>query len=382
MKLTRTELVVICGIICVLVAILFPAIQQARESARRSQSKNNLNQIGLAFYNYHDICFRLPAGGYFDADGRGHHGWLTMLIPCLDGNSILSGVDFNQPWDSTVNAGNLMVKIPCFQIPGENSEVGHWEFNLAHYSANAHLLGVNSSIKINDIDSKEQTFLAAELSGDFVPWGCPYNFRRLTDLNDKPPTYGRYSADGGLFLFADGRVDFVSNKGFSALQDSLRGPDLTGFGEMPANIVRPTTFSVPKDALEPSSIPLSESNTCAYGRRNYDSEFIRLVIPGENSKDGTAAHDPDIAIVAGHTKLKDLVLRGDFTDKSLPQLQKLSELQSLEVDSDRMTETGLSFVDHLSKLRVLKVGGKQITKEIRQRLQARLTECEVRPSRT
>jgi prepilin-type N-terminal cleavage/methylation domain-containing protein/prepilin-type processing-associated H-X9-DG protein len=61
---TLVELLVVIAIIGILVALLLPAIQAARESARNTQCKNNVKQIGLAMINFEAQHKQFPAGGW------------------------------------------------------------------------------------------------------------------------------------------------------------------------------------------------------------------------------------------------------------------------------------------------------------------------------
>jgi prepilin-type N-terminal cleavage/methylation domain-containing protein/prepilin-type processing-associated H-X9-DG protein len=60
---TLVELLAVIAIIGILVALVLPAVQSARESARGTQCKNNLRQIGLAMLEFENAKTHFPQGG-------------------------------------------------------------------------------------------------------------------------------------------------------------------------------------------------------------------------------------------------------------------------------------------------------------------------------
>ncbi|MDB5343468.1 MAG: hypothetical protein JWP89_1845 [Schlesneria sp.] len=98
---TLIELLVVIAIIAVLIALLLPAVQQARESARRTQCKNNMKQLGLALHNFHDTYLRFPPGAANDTtpfgtstSGGWGMSWKVYILPYVDQAPLYTKLDF------------------------------------------------------------------------------------------------------------------------------------------------------------------------------------------------------------------------------------------------------------------------------------------------
>lgn len=141
---TLIELLVVIAIIAVLVALLLPAVQQARESARRSQCKNNLKQIGIAMHDYMGSFRVLPMGGMVNGND---FSWHVMILPQVDQQALFDRIDFGVDgggsagnWDAGANGAIALgpVRVPGYFCPSSNKEYENGSTTLytTHYYGN------------------------------------------------------------------------------------------------------------------------------------------------------------------------------------------------------------------------------------------------------
>jgi prepilin-type N-terminal cleavage/methylation domain-containing protein len=116
---TLIELLVVIAIIAILIALLLPAVQQAREAARRTQCKNSLKQIGLAWHNYHDVFNTFPPGyvakipGVQASSEVSMWSWGAFVLPYID----------QAPLYNQLNIGPILLEqqltlnLPALQTP-------------------------------------------------------------------------------------------------------------------------------------------------------------------------------------------------------------------------------------------------------------------------
>lgn len=251
------ELITAFFVLTILLALIAPAMQQARSDARRDQCKNNLKQIGIAMHNYHDVHNCMPPAWTNHtphAGDKARYGWSMALAPFLDQIAVYDQADFSNQNPRAYKATQSALAI--YRCPSDTTEALNplrGKYGTSNYSANfgttapPRWLGsgmsanwpgqaptllmtdgmcwYNSCCRFRDVtDGTSYTLLVGErsiASGAGI-WmgvrGNNYESDLTTDtsagneINSGETSFSSNHTGGAVFLFGDGRVQFINEK--------------------------------------------------------------------------------------------------------------------------------------------------------------------------
>ncbi len=255
---TIIELLVVISIIGVMVGILLPAVQAARESARFTQCRNHLKQLGLGIHNHESQYKSLPDGGLNWYAGRSMRsgtplitpdqdwGWMYQILPFIEEGAVYSEVSDAVVREHTIAmyfcpsrrsavvkdyggspravndyAGNGGIQTNPSAFWGDGVTGGF--MGRRGYSPKATTStivdGLSNTLMVGEKSVNRdlyRTLSCADNEGwtsgwdwDVIRWG---NVPPMHDTNatDCAPWYGSIHQGGCLFTFGDGSVHTIS----------------------------------------------------------------------------------------------------------------------------------------------------------------------------
>lgn len=206
--------VVCCGGVITIPALLLPAIQAARSAAQRTQSANNLKQIGLAMQNHADANKSFPTAYTVDAEGQPLHSWRVTILPYVEEADLYRQIRLDEPWDSPHNR-QFHSRMPMvYRSPAEPENTTTTDY-LAITGPGLIFDGTNATNFGQITDGTSNTILLVEANGRKVNWMQPVDIDVQT-IGQSPKNTsggdgisGKYPG-GANVLFADGSVQFLT----------------------------------------------------------------------------------------------------------------------------------------------------------------------------
>jgi hypothetical protein len=190
------------GTIGTLTGLLLPAVQAARQAARRTQSSNNLKQIGLAFHNFHDAYGAFPAAGGVGDDGKPMLSWRVALLPFVEQGNLYNRFHLDEPWDSEHNI-KLLEEMPAvYKHPDRATQAGHTVYQ-AVVSEDSAIRATEPTNLGQITDGSSNTILVVETNSiAAVPWTAPQDFA----VDAEQPGKNLFTNGMTQATFADGSV--------------------------------------------------------------------------------------------------------------------------------------------------------------------------------
>jgi len=188
-------------------------VRRGASRAAETQCTNNLKQIGLALWNYHDTFSAFPAAR------DGDHSWRIRVLPFMWSSPQYSVYDFDQTWNSENN-----ITIDTRPLPNKSGEpvvIGNpygpaCDVDDPHVTSYLLIVGDDAfahrnqaRTKADMTDGLENTIAAVEIARSNVHWLSPVDleFDKMSfTINDGPQSISSLHPTGPAVLFCDGAV--------------------------------------------------------------------------------------------------------------------------------------------------------------------------------
>ena len=185
--------------------ILPEAMEAARTAARRTQSANNMKQLGLAMHNYHDVNKGMPPAVIVGPKGH-KHSWRVAILPYLEQKALYDMYRFDEPWDSPNNKKVMEAMPEVFRHPSD--EPGSMNTRYLAFVGPGSPFENPEGVQFKDIRDGTSNTVMFFSGASNVPWTKPedieYDPKKELKMDEGPFKQG-FNA-----VFFDGSVQFLS----------------------------------------------------------------------------------------------------------------------------------------------------------------------------
>jgi hypothetical protein len=183
-------------------------VVKTRGAAERTQSMNNLKQIGLSMHNYHDFSKSLPARANFDQTGKPLLSWRVHILPLIEQDELYRQFKLDEPWDSPHNKKLIARMPPLYASPLSKASKDGKTTYLA-LTGKGSMFDGDKGLRLTDVtDGTSNTLMVVEANDTkAVYWTQPEDF----PIDTKEPLAGLVNREmkGFLALFTDASVRVI-----------------------------------------------------------------------------------------------------------------------------------------------------------------------------
>ena len=174
-KLTFEALVAVISFIYAVICLILFAVNQPPRNYGGPNCTNNMKQLGLALWNYHDVHKHFPPIIANDKNGQPLHSWMVTILPHMEYDVIYNQLNRDEPWDSPHNTRIMsQYRIDEFHCPNDPKNQKGYSTNYLAIIGPGTIWRSKGVVSIHDLPKKSLTVAAVEFLDSDKHWAEPY----------------------------------------------------------------------------------------------------------------------------------------------------------------------------------------------------------------